>query len=270
MNKQNGITFVTDELSKFKLIDGNRADAELRAKNISKSVEKVGYIPAPIIVNENMEIIDGQARFAYCKQTNSPITYLVINGLTVDDCIAMNASTTRWKLEDYVESYAQRGWSDYVILNEFIKANREWGYGYELSVWALTGSDATNSNGKIKNGEFILKSGAAKRAEEFVAYWDKFKGIKTNNKSAFYKALGYCYLLECVDNERLVRKVHQFPRRYLTISSATDAIDVFEDVYNDRNRGDYVYIETEFFKYLDSTSASNGASTAIINKRAKR
>lgn len=113
MNKPNGNTFITDEFDKFKLIDSNRNDWELRAKNIAKSVKKVNYIPAPIIVNEKYEIIDGQARFTYCKQTKTPITYLVIKGLTVDDCVAMNASTTRWVISDYIESYAQRGWNDY-------------------------------------------------------------------------------------------------------------------------------------------------------------
>lgn len=269
MKKQNGITFLTDELNRFKLIDGNRTDWELRAKNIAKSVEKVGYIPAPIIVNEKYEIIDGQARFTYCKQTKTPITYLVINGLTIDDCIAMNTSTTRWKLADYIESYAKRGWSDYVILNEFIKAAESKGYGFSESVWALSGTDTSNCNEKIKNGEFVLKDGAVKRAEEFVAFWDCFKDIKTNNKAVFFKALGYCCLIESVDKNRLIRKAHQFPRVFLNISNVTDAIDVFEDVYNDRNRGEHLYLETEFFKYLDSM-ITDGASAAILSKRAKR
>lgn len=267
MNKQNGITFVTDELSKFKLIDGNRTDAELRAKNIAKSVERAGYIPAPIIVNEKYEIIDGQARFTYCKQTKTPITYLVINGLTIDDCIAMNTSTTRWSLNDFIASYAERGWTDYVILNEFLQAN-ESKYGFQACVWALAGTTASNSNEKIKNGEFALKSGAAHRAEEFASYWDWFKDIKTNSKGSFFKALGYCYLIKDVDKDRLIRKTHQFPRAFLKLSSVTDAIDVFEDVYNDRNRGEHLYLETEYFKYLDSLI--DGGSASILAKRAKR
>lgn len=268
MNKPNGNTFITDEFDKFKLIDSNRNDWELRAKNIAKSVKKVNYIPAPIIVNEKYEIIDGQARFTYCKQTKTPITYLVIKGLTVDDCVAMNASTTRWVISDYIESYAQRGWNDYVILNEFLKAAKSKGYGYKESVWTLTLSEGSNSDDKIKNGEFVLKSGAVKRAEEIMVYWDKFKDIPTNRKKDFYKALGYCYLLECVDNERLVRKVHQFPRRFLNIANVNGMMDILEEIYNYRNRKDeHTYLKTEYFKYLNNINGN--ITTMILNKQVK-
>ena len=41
----------------FKFMPGNRA-IKNRAENIKESIEKIGWISNPIIVNQDMEIID--------------------------------------------------------------------------------------------------------------------------------------------------------------------------------------------------------------------
>lgn len=264
MTREKTIVHQTTNYKTFKLISGNRKDAKIRAKKIAKSVEKVGYLPIPIVVNEHMEIIDGQARFAFCEESNTPITYIVIPGLGLDECVAINASTSNWKIIDYISSYADSGIESYILLRDFLEKSP---YALSLSFWAMTMTDITNKMENIKDGSLELTLEMYDHGEDIIEYWKRFDDIPTNRKTALYEAIGYCYLMDCVDNERLCRKIHGNPRAFSTVANITDAIDVIEDVYNTRAR-EYVFIETEFFRYLDTISP--GLSRAILKKRSRR
>ena len=243
-----GSVYKTMDFDQFKIITGNRRDIERRLRKIERSVASVGYIPAPIIVNEKMEIIDGQARYVFCMRTDTPIAYTVIEGLTIDDCIAMNISASNWGIIDYIHSYADRGFQSYILAEKFISESP---YSLNPTMWALTGSELGNGGDKIKEGRLVVDQEDYDRGMGVVSFWKRFDDIVTNRRSEFLEAIGYCYLMPCVDNETLVRKLHQRPRDFQTIATVTDAIDVIEDAYNVRARN-HVYIETEYFKYLDS------------------
>lgn len=257
-----GVIYKTDDFKVFKHICGNRTDIERRVKKIEASVAQVGYINAPIVVNEKMEIIDGQARYEYCRRTNTPLAYCIIAGLTVDDCIAMNISSTNWTIMDYISSYAARGYQSYILTEKFINESP---YSLSPTLWALTGTGRENSTNKIKNGKLDVNQGDYTRGMNIITYWKRFDDIITNRKAEFLEAIGYCYLLDCVDNEILVQKVHQRPRDFQTIATITDAIDVLEDAYNVRTRN-HVYIETEYFKYLEKKT-KGGLTSSLINSR---
>lgn len=256
-----GTVYQTMDFDAFKIITGNRKAIAKRVQKIERSVKKVGYIPAPIIVNENMEIIDGQARYTYCSEAREPISYFVIEGLTVDDCIAMNISATNWDTRDYVSSYADRGYPSYVLAERFLNETK---YSLKAALWALARTDASNLSEKIMNGTFNITQEDYKQAKILEAFWSRFDDIPTNRRNDFLVAIGYCYLLPSVDNETLVRKLHQRPRDFMQIANITDAIDVIEDSYNVRART-HVYIETDYFKYLDDIS--RGLSSGIKARR---
>ena len=245
-----GEVFRTTNFKAFKHVCGNRTEVENRVKKIEASVAQIGYIDVPIIVNEKMEIIDGQARYEYCKRTNTPIAYCIKEGLNIDHCIAMNISSTNWGIMDYISSYAARGRQSYILAERFINESP---YLLSPTMWALTGTATNNNSNKIKSGNFEITQDDFIRGKNIIEYWKRFDDIVTNRKTEFLEAIGYCYLMDCVDNEALVRKVHQRPRDFQTIATITDAIDVLEDVYNVRTRN-RVYIETEYFKYLDKIS----------------
>ena len=256
-----GDIYRTADFKAFKHVCGNRIEVENRVKKIEASVAQIGYIDVPITVNENMEIIDGQARYEYCRRTNTPIAYHIKEGLNIDHCIAMNISSTNWTMVDYISSYAARGYQSYILTEKFINESP---YSLSPTLWALTGTDITNNCDKIKKGKLDINQDGYTRGKGIITYWGNFDDIITNRKTEFLEAIGYCYLMDCVDNELLIRKVHQRPRDFQTIANVTDAIDVIEDAYNVRTRN-HVYIETEYFKYLEKIS--KGLSSTIKAKR---
>ena len=200
----------------------------------------------------------------HCKEYDVPIAFYVINGLTIDDCIAMNISASNWKMIDYISSYADRGLKSYILTEKFLSISP---YTINPSMWALVGTDASNISDKIQNGELDVSEKSYERGLNILEFWKRFDDIYTNRKTEFLVALGYCYLIQAVDNETLVRKIHLRPRDFQAIANVTDAIDVIEDAYNVRTR-EHVYIETEYFKCLDGIS--KGLKEAIIAKAEQR
>ena len=58
----------TKNYDQFKVGDWNRTIKKNNLKKLEKSVKQNGWLKHPIMVNENMEIMDGQHRFAYAKE----------------------------------------------------------------------------------------------------------------------------------------------------------------------------------------------------------
>ena len=81
-----------------------------------RSIKEIGWISNPILVNENMEIIDGQSRYQALVELGMPIEYKVITGLDLGDCRTMNKYNTAWVSADFVESYAAEGNVNYIRL----------------------------------------------------------------------------------------------------------------------------------------------------------
>ena len=108
----------------FKFMPGNRA-IKNRAENIKESIEKIGWISNPIIVNQDMEIIDGQSRFIALRDLNKPIEYKVIPHLNLDDCRTLNRYNEEWKSEDYLQSYVTEGNQNYIRIQNLMNTFEE-------------------------------------------------------------------------------------------------------------------------------------------------
>jgi hypothetical protein len=268
-NQRGGITMKAlytgeRDYSKFKIIDGNREVKRDRVEKIKESIKQSGFHGA-IVCNEHLQVIDGQGRLKACEELNEPIDYIVEEGLTIEDCILMNLNTTPWKIIDYIKSYTDRGNENYIRLSEFLDRCR---YSFATSMYAVNRTGIKNLSNVIKNGSLIVTDKDIEKAEEILEFWSNFDSIITNRQTEFYAAIAYCYEMDCVDNYRLVKKINDFPRSFTQIASITDAIDVIEDVYNNRiGQANHVYIETEYYKYLNKMNAGVGSAAKLRHNK---
>lgn len=110
----------TDNLTQFKRIE-NRDICRNNVEKIKNSLKQKNLLELrPIIVNERMEIIDGQHRIEACKELGLPIWYEVQKGTSCDDIILLQ-NQDRWTIEDYITFYCKKGYSDYIYLRDFMK-----------------------------------------------------------------------------------------------------------------------------------------------------
>lgn len=133
----NGFTFSSSKYDAFKILPGNRQLNTANLRKLDSSISTHGYRSSqPITLNNVGQILNGQHRAAICKAKNIPIffnferTHSNSLALTVD----MNISQKNWVLEDYVRSYADRGFQDYINLLTLVK---DQGISISLALWLI-------------------------------------------------------------------------------------------------------------------------------------
>lgn len=114
-----GVIFATTDYDKFKFLQGNR---KLRLNNLDKMRESMieEQLVIPICVNEKFEIIDGQHRYTICKELNKPVYYYIQEGYGLDQVERANRSNTNWQLNDFLQSFALKGNSNYKMVGDIM------------------------------------------------------------------------------------------------------------------------------------------------------
>ncbi len=251
--------YLEDDLSVFKTITGNRSVLPLRVKKIRDSINAVGMIDAPIVCNENMEVIDGQGRLQACRELGQPVPYIIIEGLTIERCRAMNLNQTNWKLRDYIKSFADEGNASYMRLEDFMDTAK---FQDGIALDIVFHTDASNHTKEIQEGKLVFSEVDKARAMVKAAWLHQFDGIKTNRRREFYRALTFCRDIKSVDNDVLLRKVLADPRAFENLASVYDCLGILDDIYNKRAR-DRVWIQHEYDVFIEQ----RGLAAAVAAKR---
>jgi len=241
MRKEYGepVDFVYSECdySKFKKLNGNREVLEGRKKMIKSSIEKRGWIRNPIVVNEKFELIDGQGRFEALKELGLPIEYVVSEGATIDDCIALNMKQLNWKPMDFISCYADLGYPDYQFLRSICEEYKAY-CGAEI-VAILLGVPSTTGKtigkgGDVTEGRFKVydKASARNIMDFFVRTSEACKGKGAQRKIvAITKFAWYC---PEISNRRWLEKIEKYGNTDVLeeFVREEETLRKFERVYN--------------------------------------
>lgn len=247
---------VTNKYEMFKKLEGNRTTDDRRVEKIKKSIIKVGYITSPILVNENMEIIDGQGRFEALKQLQLPIEYIVQNGISIKECVAMNVYQTNWTIIDYIYSHADRGIQSFVYIRDLMERFNI----NSVSIIAV----ATLGTGVFKaeyvhDGTLeITQEQYEKAIKKLEFFKDLYKGYNDIPRFNFiFKGLLYCAEIEEVDLERLKEKIIEVleHKKIPPIPTIEEAMQFLEEIYNKNSKRPTVYIYTEYRKQVEERHA---------------
>ena len=239
---------VTREYSKFRKLEGNREVLTARKDKIVKAIEAVGYIPAPIIVNEHMEIIDGAGRYEAAKELKLPIYYLIIPGLGLQHCITMNVSNTNWKVMDYLRSYAEMGNQSYADILWLIERHPS------LPITVVTaaatelvgGCDATT----IKKGNVYVDHASVDDADDALTWidvhfsdWGKYIN---GNLRIFYCAILWAYRFSTVSTRRLVDTLQRYKNDFPPVTTIKYTLEQITKLYNKGMKSNKVYLNVEY------------------------
>lgn len=232
----------------FKELKGNRDVSPTRVKKIIDSIKNVGYITSPIIVNENMEVIDGQGRLKALQFLKMPVEYIVHKGIGIEECLSMNIHQTNWTLRDYIKSYADRGLQSFVYLQDLIDTYKN----LTLLTIVMACQGTTKYSKKIYRGELDVTENDYEKIKEKLDYLTEvisyFK-FKNGAKSYLEYSLLVCQSLDCVDLNRLKERLKEdssIMRRWNSVPTCLQAI---EDVYN-VSLAYPVFLYTEYRKTL--------------------
>lgn len=111
--------FESTDYNKFKLIKGNRTLHKTKYLQLLKSMEQE-VLSIPIIVNEKMEIIDGQHRYHACRELGLPVLYCVCEGYSIEQVKRANLVSSNWTKEDYLNLHVTDGLPAYEEFEELL------------------------------------------------------------------------------------------------------------------------------------------------------
>lgn len=115
--------YMTSSLHIFNVIKGNRPPNPQHIKRLADSIKNNGMMQSPIIVNEKLDVIDGQHRLLAARASDSYIYYIVIPGYGLKEVQELNINQKNWNKKDFMESYADMGIESYLKLRNFMRKN---------------------------------------------------------------------------------------------------------------------------------------------------
>lgn len=204
----------TKDYKKFQLLKGNRRlNARTYAKILNSMKEE--HLMIPILVNENLEIIDGQHRYHASMELGLPVYYVVVAGYGLDEVKRANIASSNWTKEDFLAAFVEEESEHYLVLKELVDV-----YGVSISVILRMFAKIQNVNQNLiikyfEDGSFIAEG--VHEVEECLKAIDDFSSYKFGKSLQFVSAFVSLYFHDLYDHdrmkERLVKRGHKLVKR---------------------------------------------------------
>lgn len=251
------VTYVTTDYGDFKKLLGNREVTEERVSAIVKSIEKVGQMLSPILINEKNEVIDGQGRLKAFERLNLPVYYQIEKNAGIEECIAMNIKMKNWKTEDFIKSYADRGYKDYQLL---LDLKEQYPY-HSLNTIALIMAGTLDHSGpekKIKNGNYKILNET--KGKECLAFIDEIQPKIEHmacRTSTVYSVLTGLFFHNLIDINRMTSQFNAYSSCASSyIGDVDSCLDVLQDIYNYRKRSQ-IRFKDRYLTIMDDRRSEN-------------
>lgn len=240
--------YKTNDLTIFKEIGGNRVPNPQHVKRLCSSIKENGMLCNPILVNEKMQVIDGQHRLLASKEANSSVYYIILNGYSLKEVHTLNLNQKNWTKKDFMDGYANMGIQSYIKLNEFVNNNEDYNFTDCVSFCSnKSGADNSVSNkSRLVNPSLskqeVFEEGTWKGKDFKLAQeWaEKIRLIKPYyfgyNKSTFVKTMITLFKNEDFDYSEFMHKVRLQPKALVDCANVEQQKFLIEEIYNYRSR----------------------------------
>ena len=239
LSKEVNKVYKTNDLSIFKNIKGNRPVNLKHVKRLTDSIKEHGMLQNPIIVNENMQVIDGQHRLLSAINAKSDIYYIVNDDLNLKDVHTLNLNQKNWNKKDFMDGYAVMGVTPYQELKSFCEYNKD----YSLSTCIAFCNNTTDStHNRLGENNEVFEDGTWKgRDFKLAQSWaDKIRLIKpyysNYTRSSFIGTMISLLRKEEFDLKTFIRKLELQPSALSDCSNRAQYKMLIEEIYNYKNR----------------------------------
>lgn len=111
----------SDDYSIFKKFQSNRLINTNHQKKLVSAIKLKNMLHLfPIVVDGEMQIIDGQHRLAAAKELNLPIYFVVDDEVNKADIAMVNNNRKSWTARDYISFHANEGLRPYKSLSKLL------------------------------------------------------------------------------------------------------------------------------------------------------
>tara|TARA_R110002153_G_scaffold17182_1_gene59819 strand:+ start:130 stop:900 length:771 start_codon:yes stop_codon:yes gene_type:complete len=230
------MVYETRDYKAFSFITGNRNINNSHLEKLRKSMMEM-LIPIPIVVNEKLQIIDGQHRYMICKEEGWTLTFIQIKGLALTHVQKINELMKVWTAEAFMHCYCDLAletedgeYDDYVEYREF---KRKYGFGHNETQAILTNQRMFSGNlsDRFRNGSFKINDlkKATHVAERITDVGKYYQGYK---RRGFVIAMLHCFATPEYDHDRFLSKLSYQTYKLSDQSNYKQYLQIAQDIYN--------------------------------------
>ena len=183
----------TTDYEIFKKVTGNREIDTSHVYRLATSIEKKNMLDVrPIIVNERMEVVDGQNRLEAAKLIGCPIYYVVSRGADYTEVALLNSNQKNWSQADYLRMYAKQGYPHYKRLLQFVERHKDLNVSSILLAFHTGDSEGRfnvvfrDGGFKFNRDELTLESDLL-MLKKFIERYKIVAGITVDSKLEFLR-----------------------------------------------------------------------------------
>lgn len=189
----------------------------------------------PILVDENLTVIDGQHRLKAASEIGVPIYYIVSQRISMDDIVMTTDNVSKWKNVDYLHRWCAAGKSDYVQLRAFWHKYKE---AKEKKFLSLNHSmnlchygDRLAMNWAFREGKYVCNdmSFAQKTVDALLDYAEH---VRFFNDTVFFHTISNLAANAAYDHDRMMRKMKYLSTRLVKCADMDSYMDVISSIYN--------------------------------------
>lgn len=239
--------YKTNDLSIFKQIDGNRVPNLQHIRRLADSIRVYGMKCNPILVNERMQVIDGQHRLMAAKESESFVYYIIVNGYSLNEVHTLNLNQKNWSKKDFMDGYANMGIESYIKLRDFINKNDDFGFSSCIALCQNIGTASTRtlactSSNKLDGSAQIFEHGTWECGDIYLAQdmANKIRMIQTYysgyNRQTFILTMMRLLQKETFDFNEFMHKLRLQPTAIVDCANTEQYRTLIEDIYNYRSR----------------------------------
>lgn len=221
----------TSNYDQFLRIDANREVNKSHVKTLAESIKEQNLLEAnPIIVNSDMEIIDGQHRLEACRLLHIPVPYVVVdNHTSIGTIIRLQVTQRGWKMADYIHAHMAMGKEHYGVI---LSLSKQYSVPVGTAAYVLSGGGRSTSE-KVRNGTFQISNlKVAIKTFELMKLIKPFieKNVPTDRRVYI---VVYRLLLEGkIKEARFIKKFSICPNKLMRLASEQSYLREIENIYN--------------------------------------
>lgn len=220
----------TTDYSIFKDITSNRELNEKHVKRLMRAISSRNLLHVnPILVSNNMSVIDGQHRLEAAKRLKLPIFYIQAD-LNRRDISKLNTNQKNWNLMDYINFYTLEGIPEFKEFVSFYNHNREFKI---TTLLCLTNIDGKRNGDQVKEGFIQLDNMIQAQAVcDFCREMTDKYGYDFMYDSTWAQAMKKAMDHDNFDMDYFKDKIAGAPRRLVPCRKKMEYQEMIEEIYN--------------------------------------
>lgn len=238
------IIYTSSKYDDFTFKAENRSIDEKNVEKIAANMKERGWVGVPIEVSEQkgkLVIENGQHRFTAAKRLNIPVRFMLVPPRKAYQEAEQNSLVKKWKMSDYVETYANGGAMSYKRLKNLIEEFPQFTAIELLRVVSRGDGDS------FRKGRFTFNEEEYFMARNILTDLAQIKNSITKlgiSQRAYTRVLYTLLKINALDVDRIMEKIEKYGEIILKpVATNKAALECIDTLYNYRvNKNNVVYL----------------------------